>query len=74
MGANPVPNSISSLTAAGYDPEHYRSYGPLLAASPVVSGLATSDAAYYTHLVTVVSDDYQINQAQAILREYGGRA
>ena len=74
MGASAVPNSISARTSAGDNPEHYRSYGPLLASSPIVSGLATNDAAYYTHMVTVVSDDRQFNQALTILREYGGRA
>ena len=74
MGASAVPHSISALTSAGDNPEHYRSYGPLLASSPVVSGLAASDATYYTHMVTVVSDANQINQALDVLRDYGGRA
>lgn len=73
-GTRAVPHSISALTSAGDNPEHYRSYGPLLASSPVVSGLANNDIAYYTHMVTVVSDNNQINQALDILREYGGRA
>lgn len=69
-----VSNSISALTAAGDNPEHYRSYGPLLASSPIVSGLAANEAAYYTHMVTVVSGEPQIQQALNILREYGGKA
>lgn len=72
-GSGSVPYSISALTSAGDNPEHYRSYGPLLASSPMVSGLASDDAANYTHMVTVVSDNSQINQALAVLREYGGR-
>ena len=74
MSTGATPRSISALTSAGDNPEHYRSYGPLLASSPVVSGLASNDAAYYTHMVTVVSNDNQINQALDLLRDYGGRA
>lgn len=74
MGTSPVSHSISALTAAGDNPEHYRSYGPLLASSPVVSGLSNNGATYYTHMVTVVSDNLQFNQALAILRDYGGSA
>ena len=73
-GAGALPHSISALTSAGDNPEHYRSYGPLLASSPVVSGLAANDFSYYTHIVTVVSDAAQINQALDVLRNYGGRA
>lgn len=73
MGTSAIPHSISALTSAGDNPEHYRSYGPLLASSPVVSGLAANDVAYYTHMVTVVSNSDQINQALTILRDYGGR-
>jgi len=74
MGTNAVPHSLSTLTSAGDNPEHYRSYGPLLAASPIVSGLANNDASYYSYMVTVVSNDSQINQALSLLREYGGKA
>lgn len=73
-GTRAVPHSISALTSAGDNPEHYRDYGPLLASSPIVNGLSSDNTSYYTHMVTVVSDEGQINQALAVLRDYGGSA
>lgn len=73
-GAGSVPRSISALTAAGENPEHYRSYGPLLASSTFASGMAADDTAYFTYMVTVVSDAARISEAQSVIRAYGGRA
>ena len=73
MGAAAVPNSISAMTAVSDNPEHYRSYGPLLAASPTVSGLANEEGAYCTHMVTLVTNSAEIDTALNVLRTYGAR-
>ncbi len=72
-GTSSAPNSISAMTAAGDNPEHYRSFGPLLAASPLVSGLASNDAAYFTHMVTLVTTNSQTDEVLTVLRNYGAR-
>lgn len=64
--------SLSALIAASDDPDHYSQYGPLLAASPTVSGYAKHEDSY-THMVTLVADNSEIDAAIIILKEYGAR-
>lgn len=73
MGSAAVTNSISAMTAAGDNPEHYRSYGPLLAASPYVSGLANYESGAYTHMVTLVTSSADVDTALGVLRNNGAR-
>lgn len=73
MGGAGVPTSISSLTAASDNPEYYRSFGPLLAASPTVSGYANHESANFTHMVALVTNHSQTDTALSILRNNGAR-
>jgi len=72
--ASAATHSISAKTGAGESAEQYRSYGPLLAASTFVSGLANNqDESYFTHMVTVVTEDVNADIALQVLRNYGAR-
>lgn len=73
MGGAAVPTSISSLTTASNNPEDYRSFGPLLAASPVVSGYANNGAGSFTHIIALVTDHTQSESALQVLKNNGAR-
>lgn len=74
IGAS-VPTSISSLTAVSNDPEDYRFFGPLLAASPIASGSAHTELDSYTHLIALVTDAdaEQGEEALQVLKNHGAR-
>jgi uncharacterized protein YgbK (DUF1537 family) len=66
------PQSISTLTSAAGTAEQHRSYGPLLAAHPSVSGMSsTAREGSYSYLVTVVTQDTRYQQAEETLRSCG---
>lgn len=74
MATAATPHSISAMIGAGDSAEQYRSYGPLLAASTVVSGLTNNEeGSYFTHMVTVVTEDVNVDAALQVLRNYGAR-
>ncbi|CFX02103.1 Uncharacterized [Syntrophomonas zehnderi OL-4] len=73
MGGTAVPTSIASLTTASNNPEDYRSFGPLLAASPVVSGYAHNGTGGFTHMIALVTDDTQSESVLQVLKNNGAQ-
>lgn len=65
-------NNLSSMIYghSGYD----KSYGPLLAASPIVSGMSSQNEAHpiYSYMLTTVVDNDNYQKALDIIRQNGG--
>lgn len=65
-------NNLSSMVYgnSGYD----RSYGPLLAANPMVSGMSAQNEAnpIYSFMLTMIVDNDNYQTASDIIRQNGG--